>query len=144
MWAWRGYRGQGEGEERDAEIREATEAPFIPQRLPTTSPMAELILDRPVWVRTEDGKVYPAPQDAYYGTSWGYAGSGPAALALMIHRLLDDITAQAADDIGGAPPTLELLTQVDLPEGTVLTREQLEAAREGRWRPSAEDGTKTE
>lgn len=32
----------------------------IPQRLPATSPLAELILDHPIWVRTEDSTLYPA------------------------------------------------------------------------------------
>jgi hypothetical protein len=39
----------------------------VPQRLPATSPLAELILDRPVWVRTADGTLYLAPKDAYWG-----------------------------------------------------------------------------
>lgn len=101
----------------------------IPQRLPAVSPLAELILDNPVWVRTEDGTLYPAPKDHYFGLNWGYPGSGPGALAVLADRLLDDINAVAADTITGAPPGLERLMEHDWPRGTVLTRAQLEKAQ---------------
>ncbi|MEO7194341.1 MAG: hypothetical protein ABIZ05_05895 [Pseudonocardiaceae bacterium] len=104
----------------------------IPQRLATFSPLAGVILDSPIWVRTEDGTLYPAPKDNYYGLSWGYGGSGPGSLALLIHRLLGEITARGADGATGAPEGLEELTQTEWPPGTVLTRAQLEAARDGR------------
>ena len=103
----------------------------VPQRLPTTEPLAEVILDDPVWIRTENGTLYPAPRNEYYGLSWGYGGSGPGSLALLIHRLLQDITAGGADDVNGAPDGLEELTQLAWPHGAVLTREVLEAARDG-------------
>lgn len=103
----------------------------IPQRLRTTSCLAELILSRDlVWIRTADGMLYPAPKQPTLGLSWGYPGGGPAELAALIHRLLDDITA-AAPEHYGAPDGLEELTQMPWPNGTVLTREQLEAARAG-------------
>lgn len=103
-----------------------------PRRLPTVSPLAELILGHPVWVRTEDGTLYPAPQDHYCGIGWGYrGGDSPAALAFLIHRLLDDITAPAADGTGRAPAGLEQLTETRWPDGTVFTRRQLEDARRG-------------
>lgn len=114
-----------------------------PQRLPTTSPLAELILDEPIWARTADGTLYPAPQDAQYGLSWGYAGTGPGCLAELIDRLLDDITAPGADLSQSPPESLVQLTALKLPHGTVLTRAQLEAARAGSWLPDvadAEDG----
>lgn len=80
-----------------------------------------------------DGRLYPAPKDSYFGLSWGYGGSGPGSLALLIHRLLEDgITARGADNATGAPAGLEELTQIDWPRGTVFTRAQLEAARDGR------------
>jgi len=41
----------------------------IPRRLYTESPLAEVILDDPIWVRTQDGKLYPAPKHSYYGIS---------------------------------------------------------------------------
>ncbi len=101
----------------------------IPRRLYTESPLAEVILDDPIWVRTQDGILYPAPKHSYYGISWGYPGTGPGTLALLIDRLLDDITAPAADGAIGAAAGLEQLTEIDWPKGTVLTRAQLEAAR---------------
>ncbi len=104
----------------------------IPQTLGTYSPLSEVILDSPIWVRTEDGTLYPAPKDNYFGLSWGYPGSGPGSSALLILRLLNDINARGADDVAGAPDGLENLTQIDWPRGTVFTRAQLEAARDGR------------
>ncbi|MGH3945416.1 MAG: hypothetical protein ACRDSI_10280 [Pseudonocardiaceae bacterium] len=109
----------------------------IPQQLPTFGPMAEITFDRPIWVRTEDGRLYPAPKDSYWGLNWGYPGSGPGSLALLIYRLLDDINARGADHATGASAGLEELTQIDWPPGTVFTRAQLEAARDGR--PYAEE-----
>ncbi|MCA1676199.1 MAG: hypothetical protein LC799_29835, partial [Actinobacteria bacterium] len=103
---------------------------LVPQRLAATTPLAEVILDSPIWVRTKDGTLYPAPKDSYYGLSWGeYGGSGPGSLALLIHRLLDDITAPGADGTDGAPVGLEKLIETDWPRGPVLTRRQLETAR---------------
>ncbi len=87
-------------------------------------------------MRAEDGTLYLAPRDNYFGFNWGYGGSGPGTLALLIHRLLDDINAPAANNIAGAPATLEEFTQIDWPEGAVFLREQLEAGRDGRpYRP---------
>lgn len=111
---------------RDGSMLAAT-----PGRLPTASPLAEIVLEGPVWVRTEDGTLWLAPHHHYYGLSWGYSGSGPGSLALLIHRLLDDISAPPADAAVGAEDGLEELTQMKWPEGTVLTRAQLEAARRG-------------
>lgn len=59
----------------------------------------------------------------------GVYRNGPGALALLIHRLLDDITARADDDTRGAPEGLELLLSAEMPGGTRLSRAQLEAAR---------------
>lgn len=42
----------------------------IPQRLATFSPLAAVILDSPIWVRTEDGTLYPALKGKHYGLSW--------------------------------------------------------------------------
>ena len=130
------------GEPGDALVDPDTDAPVwrssdddytaaMPQRLPATAPLAELILDGPVWIRTADGKIYPAPRDSYYGISWGYGGSGPGSLALLVNALLDDINAQAPAEINGAPEGLEALLSRKLPDRTVLTRAQLEAARRG-------------
>jgi hypothetical protein len=104
-----------------------------PNRLPTTSPLAELILEHPIWIRTADGTLYPAPYHSYYGLSWGYGGTGPATLATLIWALLNDITAYGADptETHHTPDGLFKLVRHKWPDGTVLTRDQLEAARDG-------------
>jgi hypothetical protein len=103
----------------------------IPQRLPATTPLAELILSEDlVWIRTADGTLYPAPKHATQGLSWGYSGGKPTELAALIDRLLDDITAAAPGNYD-APDGLQQLTHMPWPAGTVLTREQLDAARAG-------------
>ncbi len=67
----------------------------VPQRLPALAPLAELILtDYVNWIRTEDGKLYIAPEQPGRGMSWGYPGGGPLALAIPLNRLLDDINAR--------------------------------------------------
>ncbi|WP_433358772.1 hypothetical protein [Streptosporangium sp. CA-115845] len=105
----------------------------IPQRLAALSPLAEVILDDPVWVRTDDGTLYPAPQTSPYGPAWGYRGAGPSTLALLVLRLLEDINAAAPGSLTIAVPKgLLELTQRSWAKGTVLTRAQLEAARDGR------------
>ncbi|MFI5497284.1 hypothetical protein [Actinoplanes sp. NPDC051859] len=104
----------------------------VSQWLPPTSLFVEHVLDDPIWIRTADDTVYRAPQGPRWGLGWGYASNGPGALALLIHRLLDDITARAADDTRGAPEGLERLLSTTLPRGTHLSRAQLEAARAGR------------
>ena len=110
----------------------------IPQRLPAHTPLAEVILDKPIWVRTEDGTVYPAPNDPYWGISWGYQGSGPGTLALLVDALLDDITAKPPASNSGSPK-LEALFEREHPNGTVLTRAQLEATRRGDPTPAPPD-----
>jgi len=105
----------------------------VPQRLTNDNgELAEVILDRPIWVRTSNGVLQLAPQHHYYGINWGYSGSGPGSLALLIDRLLDDIAASAADAPHGAPDGLDRLTELKWPQEQVLTREMIEAAREGR------------
>ena len=49
----------------------------------------------------------------------------------VAHRIEDDeITAPAGDNVTGAPPGLLNLTAKRWPRGTILTRAQLEAARD--------------
>lgn len=103
----------------------------VPQRLPAQSPLSEVILTRPIWIRTQDGMLYLAPLHHYFGLNWGYGGSGPGTLALLLDRLLDDINAPAADSVQGAAEGLDVFTEIDWEEGTVFTREQLEQARNG-------------
>jgi hypothetical protein len=102
----------------------------ISQRLPATGPLAELILDHPIWVRTQDGTLYPAPKGHYWGLSWGYNGTGPGALAMLAGRLLSDINAVAASSANGAPAGLWRLMNKRWAPGTILTRAQLEAAHD--------------
>ncbi|MGC4952981.1 hypothetical protein ACLQ2P_07155 [Actinomadura citrea] len=60
----------------EALIDPATDAPVIrtkdgklqaavPQRLPATSPLTEVVLDDPIWVRVADGTLYLAPLHSY-------------------------------------------------------------------------------
>jgi predicted DNA-binding transcriptional regulator AlpA len=104
----------------------------VPQALPASSPLAELILKDTIWIRAEDGTLYIAPHSHSHGLSWGYGGTGPRTLALLIHRLLDDVNARAVDPvIEAAPEGLIELTQQKWPAGTVFTRDELQAARAG-------------
>jgi hypothetical protein len=101
---------------------------LLPRRLPTTSPLAELIVEadgHPVWVRTDDGVLYPAPQGDY-GVAWGYEGSGYAPL---VERLLDDISAPALDRwITPRDNGLTRLTRAEVHQTQVFTRAELETA----------------
>jgi hypothetical protein len=102
------------------------------QRLPTVSPLAEVILSHgAVWIRTEDGGLYLAPNVSGVGLSWGYGGGGPAALANLLDKLLDDITAPAVRDYGKPPAGLRRLIQSTLQDDDPIryTRNQLLAAR---------------
>lgn len=100
---------------------------LAPRRLPTTSPLAEIILEPEIWIRTQDGTLYPAPLHSYGGLSWGYGGSGPHTLATLAHRLLDDIAAPAPTVGEGkaTPEGLDKLFTHPWPSGTVITRQQL-------------------
>ncbi|MEU7837679.1 hypothetical protein [Nonomuraea sp. NPDC049129] len=99
----------------------------IPHRLTTSAPLAEIILEEPIWVRTSDGVIFPAPRHPGFGIGWGNIGRGATALALLIHQLLHDITT-VPQPPAGAPSGLLALTARPWPTGTVLTREQLQQA----------------
>lgn len=102
---------------------------LLPRRLPATTPLAELIIDcggHSLWVRTEDGTLYPAP-GGEYDVAWGYSGS---YVAPLIERLLDDINTPPLDSPERPKDNgLTSLTKHDVPDGTVFTRQQLEEAR---------------
>jgi hypothetical protein len=102
----------------------------VPQRISTVAPLSEVILSgATVWVRTGDGGLWLAPSMPGRGLSWGYGGGGPAALAALLDRLLDDITGPpvAYED---PPPGLASLIRDTPREGTTTyTRAQLLAAR---------------
>ncbi|MGO4612698.1 hypothetical protein AB4Z47_01235 [Nocardia sp. 2TAF39] len=104
----------------------------VPHRLPTSSPLAAVTVGTPIWVRLADGTVHLAPRRDAPGINWGYSGSGTSTLALLITRLLDDITTPAADQVRGGPLGLEKLLQTDWPHGTTFTRAELDAARDGQ------------
>ncbi|WP_405183653.1 hypothetical protein [Nocardia sp. NBC_01377] len=98
-------------------------------RLPVTSPLAELVLGYPLWIRLADGTVHLAPHRDTHMISWGFESAVTNALALLVSRLLDDITAPAVDQWDGGGPGLEQLLSMDWPIGTVLDRAELEKAR---------------
>lgn len=102
---------------------------LLPRRLPTASPLAELIIDGDGhynWIRVADGTLYPAP-GGEYDVSWGYSGSG---FGPLVERLLDDITSPPIDRwVDPSSNELTALTKSPMPNGTVLTRAQLETAR---------------
>ncbi|SFE67586.1 hypothetical protein SAMN04487819_1227 [Actinopolyspora alba] len=102
---------------------------LAPSRLPSSSPLAELILDGDIWVRTENGTLYPAPHGDSHGLTWGDGDS--TTLAVLAVRLLDDITTPGADldHSHHHSPGLQELMQHPWPDGTVLSRAQLEDAR---------------
>ncbi|MER6499240.1 hypothetical protein ABT218_07570 [Streptomyces sp. NPDC001455] len=91
-------------------------------------------MTREVWVTTQDGTVFPAPQIGG-GYTYGYAGGGPIALARLIGLLLDDIT-HTAPGYDGQLPSAGLRHAVEqgwkgrTPPFT-LTRAELEALRDG-------------
>ncbi|MET9314332.1 helix-turn-helix domain-containing protein [Kribbella sp. NPDC003505] len=104
-----------------------------PIRLPARSALIEIILgaNNNIWIRTEDGELYPAPHRWGAGLSYGYSGGGPSNLAILIEHLLDDIAAAAP--VGNEEFNRDLLALIarDWPEGTVLTRTQLTSALKG-------------
>lgn len=122
-------------------IDPATDAPVIelasgllwagvPHRLPVTRPLAELILDTPIWIRLDDASLHLAPHRDGVGISWGYRGGGTSSLALLLTGILDDITTPAAEHVSGGDVGLEELLQNTPPDTTtVLTRAELDAAR---------------
>ncbi|MBD0710258.1 MULTISPECIES: hypothetical protein [unclassified Streptomyces] len=116
--------------------RRASEITYMgraPRRLPEGAVLKEIILDEPIWVRTGDGVLYPAPVMDAPGLSWGYGGSGPSTLAQCVGRLLDDGGAHAVtygDDEKDEPGLVEYF-RIKHKRGTRLTRSDLVRARGG-------------
>ncbi|MCX4902508.1 hypothetical protein [Streptomyces sp. NBC_00892] len=113
---------------------EVTFHSYAPRSLPAGSEIKEIILDNPIWVRVQDGTLYPAPTMDAPGLSWGYTGSGPGALATLIGRLLDDGAAHALTygdkgDVLNGEPKLEKFLQLKHQTGTRLNRRLLENVR---------------
>ncbi|MFD8825710.1 hypothetical protein ACFV1C_25580 [Streptomyces sp. NPDC059605] len=114
--------------------RRGSEITYIgraPKRLPEGAVLKEVVLDDPVWVRTDDGVLYPAPVMDAPGLSWGYDGSGPLTLAQCIGRLLDDGGAHAVTygDDRKDEPGLGRCFRIKHKRGTRLTRSDLVQAR---------------
>jgi hypothetical protein len=104
----------------------------VPQLLPTIAPMTSVILsDEIVWIATEDHGLWLAPECPGVGLNWGYGGSGPHALAVLLDRLLDDITAPPVCGYQSRPPAgLRRLIGHTPQDGSIrYTRGQLEQAR---------------
>ncbi|MGI5330919.1 helix-turn-helix transcriptional regulator [Actinomadura nitritigenes] len=107
----------------------------VPQRLPATTPLAEVILrDRKVWIRTADRALYLAPEQSGCGLSWGYSGSGPVTLAHLLDLLLDDINATAPHHVPSSEDPvpeglMKLTANTPRDEGATYTRGELLAAR---------------
>ncbi|MEU9861937.1 hypothetical protein AB0D99_13735 [Streptomyces sp. NPDC047971] len=111
-------------------VREITYMGRAPRRLPEGTVLKEVILDDPVWVRTADGVLYPAPAMDAPGLSWGYDGSGPLTLAQCVGRLLDDGGAHAVTfDDDKDEPGLGAYFRIEHERGTRLTRRELVRAR---------------
>lgn len=107
---------------------------LAPQRLPTAALLAEVVLSHfVVWIRTEDGKLWLAPHLGTNGLNWGYGGSGPYTLALLLEQLMRDITTPALDHltVEPNPGLLELTCTAPRNEVTAFTRTQLEQALRG-------------
>ncbi|MFD0636390.1 hypothetical protein ACFQ9X_37285 [Catenulispora yoronensis] len=108
---------------------------FAARRLPTTSPLAELVLDEVIWIRTQDGVLYPAPRRPDTQLGFGYDGTGSLALAILIDKLLDDIGAEAPDVMqDSASIGLQHGLYGHWPAGAVLGRTQLLLARQSTGR----------
>ncbi|MEE1751918.1 hypothetical protein [Streptomyces sp. SP18CS02] len=113
------------------DTREITYIGRAPKRLPAGSVLKEVILDDPIWVRTGDGVLYPAPAMDAPGLSWGYHGSGPLTLAQCVGRLLDDGGAHAVtyDDAPEDEPGLGAYFRIKHKRGTRVQRRDLIRAR---------------
>ncbi|MDX3536550.1 hypothetical protein PV721_19630 [Streptomyces sp. MB09-01] len=121
---------KGKFSSRDA--REITYIGRAPKRLPAGSVLKEIVLDKPIWVRTGDGVLYPAPAMDAPGLSWGYSGSGPMTLAEYVGRLLDDGGSHAVtydDDDSKDEPGLRAFFRIKHKRGTRISRRELVRAR---------------
>ncbi|MBD0695811.1 hypothetical protein [Streptomyces sp. CBMA123] len=104
------------------------------QRLPTTSRLSEVIFSYgTVWVRTDDGGLWLAPQVPGEGLGYSQGGGtgGTSALAQLLNRLLDDITAPAVRYDQDTPPKGLVKLVRNAPENTMsaFSRADLEMAR---------------
>jgi hypothetical protein len=111
-------------------LGEVTVYACVPQRISTVAPLSEVILsDDTVWIRTSDGDMWLAPFLPGVGLSWGYSGGGPAALATLLDRLLDDITSPPVARYDPSPGLDSLIEATPEDGTTTYNRAQLLAAR---------------
>ena len=114
----------------------ATLAPKWLQRL---SPLASVTLsDGNVWITTQDGRLWLAPESASAGLNWGYRGTGPRTLADLLNRLLDDITSPAVEFPSPPIGLARLIRHAHSP--VTYTRETLK--RRGRSRAAVRLGSR--
>lgn len=103
----------------------------VPSRLATASPLSSIEMQPGrVWIITEDGTRYLCPETSSVDVNWGYNGSGPRMLAEVLHALLEDINIDVAVGLAVAPPGLVEFCKRPWEPGTVLTRKELEEARQ--------------
>jgi hypothetical protein len=105
----------------------------VAQRISTVAPLSAVTLGgRTVWIHTEDGGIWLAPELPGHGLSWGYHGGGPVALAELLGHLLDDITSPAVSRNTEPDDGLYSLV-VNTPQDSVTnySRAELLAARTG-------------
>lgn len=102
-----------------------------PSQITSPSPLAavERWPDR-AWIICEDGDEYLCPASAGEGVNWGYSGGGPVRLAEVLNALLDDINTEVAQIPYERPAGLIAVCEHAWEPGTVLTRAQLERAKE--------------
>ncbi|TVT54084.1 hypothetical protein FNH05_10835 [Amycolatopsis rhizosphaerae] len=102
----------------------------LTRRLPGGSPLAELVLDQVLWVRTVDNELYLSPHQ-FSRSERTSPEVCHRRFARLIEVLLTDIAADAARirHSGEVAPGLLRLAMLPWPEGTVLPRSALEAAR---------------
>jgi hypothetical protein len=105
----------------------------VAQRISTVAPLSAVTLGgRTVWVHTEDGGIWLAPELPGHGLSWGYSGGGPVALAELLGHLLDDITSPAVSrDTEPDDGLFSLIKNTPKDTVTTYSRAQLLAARTG-------------
>jgi hypothetical protein len=103
-------------------------ATFAPKWLQRLSPLASVTLsDGNVWIHTQDGRLWLAPESASAGLNWGYPGTGPRTLADLLNRLLDNITSPAVEFPDPPIGLVRLIRHAHSP--VTYTREQLEEAQ---------------
>jgi hypothetical protein len=118
---------------RTDHLGEVTVFASVPQRISTVAPLSAVTLGgHTVWVHTEDGGIWLAPELPGHGLSWGYSGGGPVALAELLGYLLNDITSPAVSrETEPDDGLFSLVKNTPKDDVTTYSRAQLLAARTG-------------